>query len=49
MAKKSRTRRGPKPFVLKVDGDVGAILDRMLGKDGSLPPKARKRSKSKRA
>jgi len=50
MAKRERSKRGPKPFVLKVEGDPGLILDRMLGKDGSLPPRERatKRKRRKR-
>lgn len=47
MARKEPTKRGPKPETLKVDGDPGVVLDRLLGKDGSF--RRKKVAKKKRA
>jgi hypothetical protein len=49
MPTKKRGKRGPAPFILKIEGDYAAPLDRMLGKGGSLPTKSPKKKRKRRA
>jgi|GEM_PF-5745636 len=44
MTTKKPKRRGPQPEILKVEGDIGRVLDKLLGKYGP-PPSVKQKTK----